>query len=112
MTEAEIMKALEKQRDKVVANEVFVFEVIALINRKNAEIERLKKHNTEMARKHYQDGRVKASQEFFEGLNAVAVRSIEVGHFDSKTHEYITLRTDLLDQIAKEMGVELCEKKY
>lgn len=30
-------------------------------------------------------------------------RSIEIGHFDEKTHEFITLRTDLLDQIAKEL---------
>ena len=30
-------------------------------------------------------------------------KSIEIGHFDSKTHEFITLRTDFLDQIVKEM---------
>ena len=51
--------------------------------------------------------RAEAIKEFAERVKAVGARSIEVGHFDSKTNEYITLRTDLFDQIAKEMGVEL-----
>ncbi len=34
----------------------FLQDVLDLINRQKAEIERLKKHNTDMARKHYNDG--------------------------------------------------------
>ena len=39
-----------------------------LINRQKAEIERLEKHNTEYARKHYQDGRAEAIKEFADRL--------------------------------------------
>ena len=39
-----------------------------LILRQKAEIERLQKHNTEYARKHYNDGRAEAITEFAENL--------------------------------------------
>lgn len=76
MTEAEIMRALKKQRDKVVANEVFVFEVIALINRKNAEIDELQHEKTELQHEieklNFENLQMVAS---IKGLKAEAIKS-------------------------------------
>lgn len=47
-------------------------EMEETINRQKAEIGRLQKHNTEMARKHYQDGKTEAVKEFAERAKAKA----------------------------------------
>ena len=110
MTESEIIKALEHCTSSATSGAcngcplntkdgcnslTYTYNLLEklaldLINRKNAEIERLQKHNTEMARKHYQDGRAEAIKEFAERIKSVFV-------IDER----------FIDQIAKEMGVEL-----
>ncbi len=117
MTETEIMKALEELCK--VCTDTREFQVVGvgsmkklgvilkgfldLVNRKNAEIYRLNFENLQMVAS-IKGLEEMAIKEFAERVKAVGARSVEVGHFDSETHEYITLRTDLLDQIAKEKG--------
>ena len=69
-----------------------------LINRQKAEIERLQKYNTDIARKHYNDGRAEAITEFAERLKKeVCAKRFMISFKD-------------IDQIAKEIeaatGVE------
>ena len=78
-TDEEVIKALEICAINTVSREgYFTYQGIPLrylcedaldlINRQRAEIERLEKHNTEYARKHYQDGRAEAIKEFADRL--------------------------------------------
>ena len=63
--------------------------LLEIINRQKAEIERLQKHNTEFARKHYSDGYNEAVKKFAERLK-------EYGH---PIHS-------LVDKLVKEMTEE------
>lgn len=63
--------------------------LLEIINRQKAEIERLQKHNTEFARKHYSDGYNEAVKKFEERLK-------EYGH---PIHS-------LVDNLVKEMTEE------
>ena len=110
MTEAEIMKALEwceMFTDNIVLSskkgEKFTFalqslqtikQVLKDYNRKNAEIE---------------TARAEAIKEFAESVKEAGAKSVEVAFYGNGTEtiEFITLRTNLVDKIAKEMGVEL-----
>lgn len=66
MTDKDIIKTLEccikHECTSCSLNKMFCSDTVAieyaleLINRQQAEIERLKKHNTEVAYKHYNDG--------------------------------------------------------
>ena len=70
-------------------------KTLRIVEEKDAEIERLQKHNTKMARKHYQDGRAEAITEFAERIKRY------YGNLPGKTSggcvEYY------VDQIVKEM---------
>lgn len=116
MTEAEIMKALECLASQ---GEYTVQNALDLINRKNAEIEVYKERfemldsNSQMAIG-YADAleeraRAEAIKEFADRLKEAGAKSVEVAFYGNGTEtiEFITLRTNLVDQIAKEMGVEL-----
>lgn len=110
MTESKIMKALEKQRDKVVANEVFVFEVIALINCKNAEIERLRE-NTKIIMPARSQGKTQFLVEKYNDVRSEAIKEfvaelLEKYCFHNSEGEGIVFDTDIYN-LAKEMGVEL-----
>lgn len=61
-----------------------------------AEIERLEKHNTEYARKHYQDGRVEAIKEFAERLKEKLI----------KGGIYPVLVKNSIDDLVKELTEE------
>lgn len=127
MTEAEIMKALEWCElftDNLVLSskkgEKFTFalqslqtieQVLKDYNRKNAEIERLQSMNQAKLdmihdlREEIETARAEAIKEFIERLKAYPVRfHIEHDHLD----KFVPFIDDNdLDQIAKEMGVEV-----
>lgn len=128
MTESEIMKALEcaflyQTTDVMTYNgmpiEEFSKAVFDLINRKNAEIERLKKIiNTSAiilpARKCGKTFLIKTTIEKITKSARTAARAEAIKEFAEKAkdtklkigNEYM-IYADNLDQIAKEMGVEL-----
>ena len=105
MNEAEIMKALECCCNGVIlckscpykkynlCSKELLKDVLDLLNRKNAEIE---------------NARSEAIKEFAERVKEAGAKSVEVAFYGNGTEtiEFITLRTSLVDQIAKEMGVE------
>ena len=116
LTEAEIMKALEccgvlHKTDvmtyKGMPLEVFSEAVLDLINSKNAEIERLEKEVDRLSQVVlYHDGqiaeaRAEAIKEFAERAKKKAWGAVETWI----TSEIVTVEE--IDQIAKEMGVEL-----
>ena len=120
MTESEIMKALEccstglaeSCLDCPLSNTCMTTSVeqlaLDLINRKNAEIEKfadIGKLYSEIRA----DARSEAIKEFAERVKEAGAKSVEVAFYGNGTEtiEFITLRTNLVDQIAKEMGVEL-----
>lgn len=83
LTDAEIVKALEccfihpncpdcplRNPLSMECMKVANVQAVDLINRQKAEIERLQKHNTEYARKHYQDGKTEAVKEFVSLIKA------------------------------------------
>ena len=75
-----------------------------LINRQKAEIERLQKHNTEYARKHYNDGRAEAITEFAERLKGVYIND---KRYDRPNPHTLLIKLFVnIDQIAKEMKGE------
>ena len=114
MTEAEIMKALEcaflyqttdVRTYKGIPIEKFSKAVIDLINRKNAEIESF----TDIGKLYSEikaEARAEAIKEFAERVKEAGAKSVEVAFYGNGTEtiEFITLRTNLVDQIAKEMG--------
>ena len=75
MTDNDIIKALECHADELNACDKCPYrkrkcslrlceDALDLINRQKAELERLQRHNTEYARKHYQDGFVDGIKKF------------------------------------------------
>lgn len=125
MTESEIMKALRccadryckgcDERGKPNCRESIASLAWNLIQDKKAENARLGKaiqvqeimlDNQDYAIK---KARAEAIKEFAERVKEAGVKSVEVAFYGNGTEtiEFITLRTNLVDQIAKEMGVEL-----
>lgn len=68
-------------------------ELFDIAEKQKAEIERLQKYNTDIARKHYNDGRAEAITEFEERLKKEVL-------FDSG---WGVLQPGVIDQIAKEL---------
>ena len=127
MTESEIMKALEcctKHRSVtdckkcpcfktfVECNKFLTRNALDLINRKNAEIERLQENTkiimparsqgkTQFIAKKYNAVRAEAIKEFAERVVKITHRKYGF------TNPYVAEVLENLDQIAKEMGVEL-----
>ncbi len=108
MTEAEIMKALEDQKGVFLANGVFVRDALDLINRKNAENEEMSMEIDEL---------IIAKDQLFDEADALIKKAKTeaikyfAGIVKFKTDEKILYGKGaicrILDQIAKEMGVEL-----
>ena len=107
MTDNDIIKALEccslkmdctgcyfdtHEAEDICAREI-VKKAFDLINRQRAEIERLKKYNTEVAYKHYNDG----IKEFAEKLKENITKSID-NYWNSNANGYY-LAEDTLDEI-------------
>jgi hypothetical protein len=112
MTESEIMKTLECCRGLKIVNvkffnceiplevtetekEIFVGDILDLLNRKNAEIELLENESKRQA--------TKAIKEFAERVKKLIVMC----YYDLGDLEDTMLLEKDIDQIAKEMGVEL-----
>ena len=72
-------------------------ELEETVNRQKAEIERLQKHNTEYARKHYNDGRAEAITEFAERLKEKQWSA----HTTFGMRDFVEVI--VIDQIAEEM---------
>ena len=96
MTEAEIMKALEDQKGLYLANGVFAYDALALINRKNAEIEQFADIG-KMYSEIKAEAKAEAIKEFAERVKEESILTDKFGE--------VILSADI-DQIAKEMGVE------
>lgn len=80
--EIEDLDFAEHHLEKVLAEyERNVRELELKLKDARVEIDRLEKHNTEMARKHYQDGKVEAIKEFAERLK-INVGRMPVYHFN------------------------------
>ena len=79
-------------------------ELEETVNRQKAEIERLQKHNTEYARKHYNDGRAEAITEFAERLKGVYINDKRYDR--PNPHTLLIKLFANIDQIAKEMKGE------
>ena len=107
MTDNDIIKALEccgiksdcigcyfntHEAEDICAREI-VKKAFDLINRQRAEIERLKKYNTEVAYKHYNDG----IKEFAEKLKENITKSID-NYWNSNANGYY-LAEDVLEEI-------------
>ncbi len=131
LTEAEIMKALEDQKGVFLANGVFVRDALDLLNRKNAETDRLtvieevhRKQNGEL-RKEVKEKSKKLREilPIVAELKAEAIKEFtERVKTDFEDSRYITVNdsyrktcnsvvdhcTKRIDQIAKEMG---CDKE-
>ena len=77
------------------------------LNHAQAEIDMLEKHSTEMARKHYQDGKVEATRYFAERLKAtpIRLRVDYVTEFDKPIVSKMVLFVDDkdIDNIVEEM---------
>jgi hypothetical protein len=103
MTEAEIMKALECCTDG--SGKGIIRAVIDLINRKNAEIERLKKFVDDKFDRCIESerayGRSEAIKEVLEKVKGRLALNTDISN-----EQDLSINFDL-DQIAKEMGVEL-----
>lgn len=86
---------------------------IDLINQKNEVIEELLDANEHLAvllneaNDEGRKARAEAIKEFAERVKEAGAKSVEVAFYGdgTETIEFITLRTSLVDQIAKEMGV-------
>lgn len=118
MTEAEIMKALEDQKDLFLANGVFVRDALDLINRKNAENERLKRlvisftnevvidSNGYYIKELSYDVITANAEKIRDELNAEAIKEFLQKAY-KRSSQNATICFFKLKQIAKEMGVEL-----
>lgn len=115
MTDKDIIKALEcctkgedckhcplKEELPYCSDDIMVDAALDLINRQQAEIERLKKHNTEVAYKHYNDG----IKEFAERLKSL----VNQHHYmlanvhNSKDFGMFTLGFEqAIDEVVKEL---------
>ena len=127
LTEAEIMKALEDQKDLFLANGVFVRDALDLINSKNEKLRQCSFEHKELMKK---VDRQKAEIEKWQQVNfdlcmaggkllherktirAEAIKEVlqrARGKVCCIPQQHFTLEQVLydLDQIAKEMGVEL-----
>ena len=118
MTDNDIIKALEKcanleacegcpmssldKYDTDSCERQIMLYALSLINRLKAEIERLVQEKDNLI-KTYKECMTEAITEFERRLVSCGVKSIEVGHFDNKSYEFITIRKDRFDQTAKEM---------
>ena len=129
LTEAEIMKAMEDQKHLFLANDVFVRDALDLINRKNAEIERLQKKDgaecpvchgvgrigttdwltKNMSAKQLAEKKAKAIAECNAEARAEAIKEFaERVKYEGRqdgAFGYVDLYA--IEKIAKEMGVEL-----
>jgi hypothetical protein len=123
MTESEIMKALECCKKDDCDNCPNDFgncysnlanDAISLINRKNAEIERLQEYHDEMEEAIYAFREDHAKVKFFKS----EIRAEAIKEFTQRVRKYLLFTKCVndedineiwryLDQIAKEMGVEL-----
>ena len=92
MTDNEIIKGLECCRgvgckscpfnvNNAICISYLIEDVLDLINRQKGEIERLKKYNTDVAFKHYNDGKAEAIKEFAERLKQ---------ELQEKKYKYVT----------------------
>ena len=81
-----------------------VGDALALINRQKAEIERLRKYNTDVAFKHYNDG----IKEFAERLKA---NMSNIARMEYGGNIYFCVGYDLIDNLVKEMTEENNESK-
>ena len=126
MTEAEIMKSLEFSADCFYKNEVLTYKgmpiemfskaVLALLNRKNAEIEGLIMEIDELiiakdqlfdeAEALIKKARAKAIEEVFTKVKSSS-NKIDLICSGALVRREYTITEEKLDQIAKEMGVEL-----
>ena len=113
MTDNDIIKALEccsiktdctgcyfntHESEDICAREI-VKNAFDLINRQQAEIERLKKYNTEVAYKHYNDG----IKEFAERLKYI----YDDKRYDgSNAYTLISFLFNNIDNIVKEMSYD------
>jgi hypothetical protein len=78
LSDAEIVRVLDLLHKRILKDKfasrvsegemLALVEVKDLINRKQAEIERLQKHNTDVAFKHYNDGKAEAIKECIEAV--------------------------------------------
>lgn len=130
MTDNDIIKALECCRELSLENckacpyysyghgclTTCFRDTLDLINRQKAENKALQKQMAEQkaeieeqdqaiinALKRMGQIRAEAITEFEEKVVSCGVKSVEIGYFDNNSYEFITIRKDKFDQIAKEM---------
>ena len=108
MTDNEIMIALRRcaEHGKEYFRQTIAALAWDLMYRQKAEIERLQKHNTEMARKHYQDGRTEAVKEFAERLiedrlGFVALENV-TDEYAEGYHDALCCVEEQVDNLVKE----------
>lgn len=71
-------------------------ETISLLNRQQAEIERLQKYSTEVAFKHYNDGRTEARKEFAAELIS-ALKIDEFSWFEEESERLVKAINELAE---------------
>lgn len=106
LTESEIMKALEDQKCVYLANGVFVFDALDLINRKNAEIAVYKNNLEAMATTMHNSAKAERAEAIKEFAERVKRKAKTHFPLHNEKEVYSSVRVKYIDQIAKEMGVE------
>ena len=78
---------------------------INLINRQKADIERLQKYNTDVAFKHYNDGKAEGAREIFEEIERLLDKHIAKANYTDGTFTLVFKRT-------LEVDIAELKKKY